>query len=154
VPDNNELKLTRSALARSPRPLQLNSVLGGHRGHVKAIRVAFRECTEVRMGSPYKVCRVELQGGWVPTLPEGGQGFQDLAAWSADGHLLALVRWSTPSNSPGFKILVVSVPEQKIHTSRRIKGCCQSLVWEAHECRYTAWLTGSFTPPRGHLTRA
>lgn len=104
----------------------------------RAIRVRFADVSEVRMGSPYNVCRVVLSGQWVPDLPDDGSGFQDRAAWSTDGDFLGLVQWAAGRNEPGFRVLIVDVQNRTLTRSRRIAGCCTSLIWSAGGFEYQA----------------
>ena len=113
---------------------------------VKPIRVRFVEPIEIRMGSPYNACRVLLTGPWVPDLPDAGQGFQDVKAWSPSGEFLGLVQWDIPQNDPGFRVLVVGVRNQTLTRSRRVAGCCESLKWSADGFEYRAFVT-----VRGHV---
>ena len=66
-------------------------------------KVAFRNRREVRMGSPHQTCRMQLSGDWQPRLEL--DDWQDLQAQSPDGRYLALVRWDTRGNTPGFRIV-------------------------------------------------
>lgn len=118
---------------------------------MKPIKVRFLGRQEIRMGSPYSVCRASLSGDWVPRLTDDGEGFQDIKAWSPDSQFLALIRWNiSSSNEPGFNIIVVSLSDQTIQQSRRRKGCCRSLAWEGGKFVYTAFTEarGSFIPSR------
>ena len=91
------------------------------------IRVAFQDVKEIRMGSPYNVCRIRLSGPWVPNLPN--TDWQDLSAQRDDGEAVALVRWDTPNNEPGFRIVVINSQMKTVRTSQRFQGCCQRLSW-------------------------
>jgi hypothetical protein len=88
----------------------------------RSIRVRFVDLGEVRMGSPYNVCRVVLSGRWVPGLPDGGEGFQDIVAWSPGGGYLGLVQWAA-GRHPGFRVVVIDVQGRTLSRSRRIGGC-------------------------------
>jgi hypothetical protein len=104
----------------------------------KPAKVQFFDRREVRMGAPFNVCRVQLSGKWVPSLPENGEGFQDQHAWSPEGKQLALVRWGL-SDDPGFYILIVSFTRKRVTRLGRIKGCCAGLMWDNGGLAYTAW---------------
>lgn len=90
--------------------------------------VDFLDCGEIRMGSPYNECRIRLTLGWQPPIPTSG--FQDLCAASPDGRYLALVRWDTPNNEPGFIVFTLDNEEQTVSYSPRQRGCCDKLWWE------------------------
>ena len=97
-------------------------------GYAKLIPV-FSCVSEIRMGSPYRLAEMELQGNWIPELPK--TGWQDLFAESVNGRYLGLVAWMTENNEPGFKLVVIDKREQVVRESQRIPGCCQSLSWQA-----------------------
>lgn len=92
------------------------------------IRVRFKDVGEIRMGSPYSICRLELSGGKIPELPE--TDWQDRRAYSPDKRFLGLVRWDTPGNEPGFRIFTIDSARGTHTVSRRIKGCCVKLSWD------------------------
>ncbi len=118
------------------------------------IRVRFIDKMEVRMGSPYAICRVSLSGTWIPELPNNGEGFQDVKAWSQDKTTLGLIQWQVNSNEPGFRILSISVQEKQVLTSQRISGCCCSFEWRDGAFRYRAFteISGNF-PPQSTASR-
>jgi hypothetical protein len=67
----------------------------------------FKNIEEIRMGSPYNVCDLELKGKWVPDLPE--YEWQDLFAKSQNNRDLALVAWDIEKNNPGFKLIIIDL---------------------------------------------
>ena len=79
------------------------------------------------MGSPYGICRIRLDGDWRPDLPE--TDWQNLSARSPDGMRLALVRWDTPGNQPGFRLYVLDSLARQVSVSERFPGCCYRLWW-------------------------
>jgi len=99
------------------------------------INVEFVDLSEIRMGSPYNVCKLHLSGSWIPDLP--GTDWQDLQACWDGGTLVALVRWDTPGNRPGFRIWVLDGREKTVWTSDRYPGCCRNLEWL--DRRSVAW---------------
>lgn len=106
----------------------------------KSSMVRFLEPVEIRMGSRYCACRVRLSGRWVPELPDGGEGFQNIKAWSPDGNYLGLVQWRVSrQNEPGFRILTIAVKQRRMIKSGRIRGCCESLNWENGTFTYRAF---------------
>jgi len=101
------------------------------------------------MGSPYNVCDVVLKGEWRPELPDGD--WQDRYAQRGDGLAVALVRWDTPGNEPGFRIYAVDAAARTVHRSKRFPGCCEALEWTSpEEIHWTSFpdLQGSFTVPQ------
>src|ERR1700694_2214266 len=92
------------------------------------LNIAFTNCGEIRMGSPFQCCAIVLEGPWVPDIPT--TDWQNLSAASPDGRYAALVRWDTPRNEPGFRLFTVDLIERAVRRSRRISGCCEALWWE------------------------
>ena len=91
------------------------------------ITAHFSGCHEIRMGSPYQMCRLHLSGEWTPDLEE--YGWQPLYSRSPDGRYLALVEWNTAENLPGFRIVLIDEKRKSVEWSQRILGCCESLAW-------------------------
>lgn len=89
------------------------------------------------MGSPYNLCSAELRGPGAPPLPNGGEDYQDLRAWSPTRDRLALVRWRSEwGNTPVFSAVVVTVADAGVTESEAIPGCCQRIWWGAGGLRY------------------
>jgi len=106
----------------------------------RPIRVKFVDAVEIRMGSPYSICKVRLTGKWVPKLPGDGDDYQNLRAWSSDGGSLALIRWDHRGNDPGFRVVIVAVAQQRVRMSARVKGCCESLEWKNGAFNYRSFV--------------
>lgn len=94
----------------------------------KGLRVRFRNVREIRMGSPYRVCAIAFEGDWIPPLP--ADDWQDLRAASPDGRHLALVRWNTEGNVPGFHVVRIDTKMRTFHKTRRILGLCKRIFWD------------------------
>lgn len=98
----------------------------------------FSNPQEIRMGSPYKVCDVALQGKWVPSLPS--HAWQDIYAQDDKGRFLVLVAWDIDeNNNPGFKIVVIDEKKKSTTTSERYSGCCESIQWASGGVTFTAF---------------
>lgn len=108
------------------------------------LTVEFYECSEMRMGSPFKGCRIRISGEWSPALPSDCV-WQDIMAQNPTGRYTALVYWDTQQNEPGFRVAVLDAEQRTISPSARIEGCCQRLWWEAGEFKWCAMrvVTGS-----------
>ena len=79
------------------------------------------------MESSYRVGQIRWSGEWTPNLPT--TDWQDRLAWREDGNVVALVRWETPGNQPGFRIVVIDGVARTVETSERFPGCCEALTW-------------------------
>jgi len=107
------------------------------------LRAYFDDCTEIRMGSPFRLCRLRLDGSWIPPVPND-LGWQNLSATSPNGRFVALVRWDHVANNPGFRILTVDCRDHTVQTTERTPGCCESLAWRDGVFVPTIW-----RPPAG-----
>src|SRR6266702_8812789 len=87
----------------------------------------FSHCHEIRMGSPFQICRLRLTGDWTPILEECG--WLPLYCRSSDGRYWGLVEWDTAGNMPGFRVVLIDENRKSVDSSRRILGCCESLTW-------------------------
>lgn len=75
-------------------------------GNLTAIN--FIDKMEIRMGSPFNHCKVEVKGLTLPELSV--ETFQDIYNWADDYEYLGLVKWNiNDNNEPGFNIFVVDV---------------------------------------------
>jgi hypothetical protein len=95
--------------------------------NVGMITVHFSNCNEIRMGSPYQIGSLRLEGDWTPDLKE--RGWQSLLSRSQDERYLCLVEWDTVGNTPGFRVVLVDEKQKSVEVSQRILGCCESLAW-------------------------
>lgn len=103
----------------------------------------FSKCSEIRMGSPYSCCKLQLEGRWVPKLTT--DGWQNLWAKSQNGRLLALVAWAiNKKNEPGFRIVVIDSKTKKVHKGKRVSGCCKSIAWTGTGFSYETYNFFSF----------
>jgi hypothetical protein len=92
------------------------------------LRVRFQNCAEIRMGSPFQVCHLHLEGSWIPDVVSG-DGWQNVSASSPDGRFIGLVQWDVTGNEPGFRIVTVDCVAREVIYSGRKRGCCQALTW-------------------------
>lgn len=90
------------------------------------------------MGSPFRLCRLRLDGPWIPPVPND-LGWQNLSATSPNGRFVALVRWEIVANNPGFRILTVDCRDRTVQTTERKLGCCESLAWRNEVFVPTIW---------------
>ena len=100
-------------------------------------KVSFLGCLEIRMGSPFKICELALEGDWVPEL--GNRSWQNKYLQSTDGQILVLTAWDVVANEPGFKLIILNVREHTVQETARIAGCCKSLHWSADRVAWKAF---------------
>ena len=92
------------------------------------IEVAFANCDEIRMGSPWRRCDVEIRGEWSPDLP--ATDWLEVFATSTSREQVALVRWDIRDNEPGFRVVTVDANDRTVTESPRIEGICAELTWD------------------------
>jgi len=92
------------------------------------LQVEFANCREIRMGSPYNACDLQLRGKWLPHLPN--VTWQDRSAHSPDSRYIALVYWDIVNNQPGFRVVVIDTIAKTVSEHDRIEGCCDRLWWD------------------------
>ena len=92
------------------------------------LAVEFCNCFEIRMGSPFRMCELHLTGTWTPDLER--YGWLPIQARSNDGRFLALAKWDTAGNLPGFRLLVIDEAQQTFEEGQRIQGCCESVIFD------------------------
>ena len=80
---------------------------------------------EIRMGSPYNLCNIELTGRHKMQLPQ--TGWQDIYAWTEDSKRLVLVKWDFENNEPGFHLFLINTENEKTLESPRIFGLPEHL---------------------------
>lgn len=83
------------------------------------IKVITSNQIEVRMGSPYNVCDIEVEGVDIQ-IPKSG--WQDIYTFSNEKQLLILVRWNLDENLPGFNCYFIKLPTGHKTISKRIEG--------------------------------
>lgn len=93
---------------------------------------------EVRMGSPYNLCNIELVGKHNIKLAQ--TGWQDLYAWTEDSKRLVLVKWDFENNEPGFHLFLVNSENGKTLESPRIFGLPESLSISGDTVTYRKFL--------------
>ncbi len=93
-------------------------------------QVKFSHVSEIRMGSPFNGAEVHVSGGYFPKAAEVAlrSSFQDKVAISQDGTICFLVKWDSPGNIPGFRVVKLSEEKKTVTQSERISGCCVDIV--------------------------
>lgn len=92
------------------------------------LNIQFKNIREIRMGSPYNLCEIEISGSWIPPLQT--YDWQDLIAYNPDKRHIALIQWNTTGNIPGFHVVRIDSKLQKWHKTKRIPGICKKVFWE------------------------
>ena len=75
---------------------------------------------EVRMGSPYNNCDIELVG--FDKLKLQKSGWQDKYAWADDSKKLILIKWDFENNEPGFHLFLIDTETGQTKESPRLFG--------------------------------
>lgn len=93
---------------------------------------------EIRMGSPYNLCEIELIGFEKIKLPVGG--WQDKYAWSEDSKKLVLIEWNFESNEPGFHFYIINTESGNFEKTERISGLPNDVEIIGNKIRYNKFL--------------
>jgi hypothetical protein len=94
--------------------------------------------SEVRMGSPYNICEIELENFDKVKIPKGG--WQDIYAWSSDSKRLVLVKWDFKDNIPGFHLVLIDTEIGNTHESQRFYGLPNSISIEENKVKLNKFL--------------
>ncbi|WP_145308700.1 hypothetical protein [Gimesia fumaroli] len=92
------------------------------------LRIRFKNRQELRQGSLWNRCDLQMSGEWIPALSLGN--WQDLKAVSPDQRYVALVQWNTKENQPGFHVVRIDTHARTYHKTKRIAGLCRELKWQ------------------------
>ncbi len=101
------------------------------------LNVRFRNHGEIRMGSPFNLYSIKLNGEWVPDLPK--HGWQNTHAKIPDSRYLVLTSWETTGNIPGFYFVLVDTVKKSYVRSEVFSGCCTKLEWMDDGVLWEAW---------------
>lgn len=101
----------------------------------RPFQIIFNNVSEIRMGSPYNACEIEIVGTNKIQLPVSS--WQDKYAWSDDSKNLILVKWEIDGNNyPIFKLIKVNTETGIIQESIPMLGALNSLTVEGSTVRY------------------
>jgi len=92
------------------------------------LQLHFEPRGEIRMGSPYQLCSVQIEGPWVPDLT-AEPVWSNVYGRSPDSTVVALVQWDIVRNDPGFRVVTLDSVKRTVQTSGRLVGICESLMW-------------------------
>jgi hypothetical protein len=92
------------------------------------MKIRLRSEGEIRMGSPYQLCRLTIDADWEPELPF--DEFDRRWAESPDGRFVALVAWDLGGvNFPRIRLVILDDELQQVTTSDPLDGGCEELAW-------------------------
>jgi hypothetical protein len=80
---------------------------------------------EIRMGSPYSHCHIELVGFDKTKLPNAG--WQDKYTWTDDSKKLVLIKWNLENNEPGFHLFLIDTETGETKESPKLFGLPQAV---------------------------
>ncbi len=100
------------------------------------VRISNR--SEVRMGSPYNICNIELIGQHLIDLPRSG--WQDKIAWSNDSKRLVLVELNLEKNEPAFHLFIIDTTTGKTIKGSKISGLVNNISMSGDIIRLNRFL--------------
>ena len=84
------------------------------------VEVKISNLSEIRMGSPFNTCDIQLIGINGLHLPKSG--WQDKFAFTEDYKQLILIKWSFPNNELGFILYSIDIENQSYQVSGQLLG--------------------------------
>lgn len=102
------------------------------------IQVQFNNIEEIRMGSPYNGCDVELIGNYNIELPLAT--WQDRYAWSSDFRILVLIKWDLDENVAGFRFFTINIESEMTQESKKILGLVNNIFIEGQKIKINKFL--------------
>lgn len=111
--------------------------------------VRFTNIDEIRMGSPYNTCKIEIIGISNIKLPATA-GWQDKYAWTPDFKQLVLIKWNT-SNEPGFHFFIIDIESGESRESPKVLGLLNNLSIIGKNIFYNKFLFNAEKSMRGQL---
>jgi hypothetical protein len=100
--------------------------------------IKFNNVVEIRMGSPYHSCNIELNGITDIVIPLAE--WQDKYAWSSDYTKLALIKWNFENNQAGFNIYLIELATNRTEESPKILGLLNNLFFIDNRIHFNKFL--------------
>lgn len=115
----------------------------------RPFEIKITDIGEVRMGSPYNSCVIELVGFDKLKLGEGG--WQDKFALTEDSKRLILIKWNFENNHPCFHIILIETDTGKTKESERIMGLPNSISISGYKVKLNKFLYNKEKSEHGKL---
>lgn len=113
------------------------------------LKIKITNRDELRMGSPYNICNIELPDLKFIDLPKAG--WQDKYALSNDSKTLVLIKWNLEGNNPGFHFFIIDTITGAITRSERIAGLVNEIHITGNRIQYNKFLYDKSKPEAGSL---
>jgi hypothetical protein len=104
---------------------------------------------EIRMGSPYNQCEIEILGKTNIVLPK--YEWQDKYCWSNDNTKLILIAWNFEENIPGFHFCIFDIESGCMKRSEKIFGLLNSLILVENKIEYSKFIYNKEESKLGEL---
>jgi hypothetical protein len=89
-------------------------------------QICISNISEIRMGSPYSFCEIELIGYNKLNLPKRN-AWQDKYAWNSDYSKLVLIKFDLENNDAGFRLFIINVKTGEATESKRYFGLINNI---------------------------
>ena len=116
---------------------------------VRPFQIRMSHIEEIRMGSPYYGCDIELIGFDKIKLPK--HGWQDKYAWTDDSKQLALIKWNFESNKPGFHLFLIDVQTGQTKESPILFGLPNNISFTGNKIKINKFLYDKEKSEPGYL---
>jgi hypothetical protein len=104
----------------------------------RPFKIKFVSPSEIRMGSPYNYCSIQIDGQTNIKLED--DWWQDKCAWTYDNKYLVLILWNLSNNDPGFHFVVYNTDTGNNYKSERIMGMTNKLSVKDNTIFYNKFL--------------
>lgn len=115
----------------------------------RPFQIKITNVEEVRMGSPYNGCNIELINFNKVKLPIGG--WQGKFAWTDNSKRLVLIRWNFEKNTPGFHLFLIDIETGQTKESPRLLGLPNSISFEGNKIKINKFLYDKEKSTLGNL---
>jgi hypothetical protein len=115
----------------------------------RPFQIKVSNASEIRMGSPYNTCSIELIGFNKVELPKNG--WQDKYAWNEKSDHLVLIKWSFENNNPGYALYLINISEGKIQQSPRFQGLLNDVMLNGKKAKINKFVYNNAPPVDGKL---
>jgi hypothetical protein len=101
------------------------------------IRISFSNRQEIRMGSPYMMADLHLDGLDIE-IPNAC--WQDKFAISKDKKFIALIGFDLTDNESGFKIFIIDTEKKSITKTKRIFGLVNKISIDDRKIKFNKFV--------------
>lgn len=99
----------------------------------RPFQIKMTNVEEVRMGSPFMNCDIEIVGFDKIKLPRNG--WQNKYAWSNDSQKLVLIKWDFDNNEPSFHLFLIDILTGETKKSPKLFGLPNNIKFSKNKVK-------------------